>query len=215
MVHIVPSAATWEFLVNVLFVRGLLHLVFLLSVLQKTERSIQPITCLKFLSGVLNRRFNARPSPSGSISFFQKSLEDTNQTDLPRYGRCESFNFWKASMMLAVQLGHIWESTKTGWCTKVHFPSVVIVDASVSDSDEFHTSKARALGVKFWELCVYDDTFEARLNSLRDGGTQTDFAPLGICVYFSIPLCLACFWHWFFTLHRYSYPDYACGYRWF
>ena len=49
----------------------------------------------------------------------------------------------------------------------------------VSDSDEFHTSKAHALGIKFWELCVYDVTLLNR-GSIPLGmeGSQTDFALL-------------------------------------
>ena len=35
-----------------------------------------------------------------------------------------------------------------------------------------------ALGMKFWDHCEKDGSHEARLNSLRDGGSRTDFAPL-------------------------------------
>ena len=70
--------------------------------------------CWRFSFGVLNRRSDAQPKLLDSTSFFQKIWEDTNQTDLLRYGRCESFTFWKASMMLAVQLAIYARSQEAG-----------------------------------------------------------------------------------------------------
>ena len=48
-----------------------------------------------------------------------------------------------------------------------------------SDSDSFLTSNAPGFGSKFWELCVYDDTLERRIDSLRDGD-QSDLTPVGV-----------------------------------
>ena len=46
-----------------------------------------------------------------------------------------------------------------------------------SDSADFLTATSCALGSKFLDLFIIEDTLEARSDSLRDGG-QTDLAPL-------------------------------------
>ena len=46
-----------------------------------------------------------------------------------------------------------------------------------TDSDDFITSIFSTLGSKFWNLCVFDETLEAKDTSLRDGAKK-DLAPL-------------------------------------
>ena len=47
----------------------------------------------------------------------------------------------------------------------------------LTDTEDFRTSTAVALGPQFWDLRVADHSFGAGLHSLGDGG-QTDLAPL-------------------------------------
>ena len=57
-------------------------------------------------------------------------------------------------------------------CGRAHSPMI-----GTSDSADFLTATSCALGSKFWNLFIIEDTLEARSDSLRDGG-QTDLAPL-------------------------------------
>ena len=58
------------------------------------------------------------------------------------------------------------------YCGRSHSPMI-----GTTDSDDFITSLFSTLGTNFWNLCVFDETLEARDISLRDGAT-TDLAPL-------------------------------------
>ena len=58
------------------------------------------------------------------------------------------------------------------YCGRSHSPMI-----GTTDCDDFITSLFSTLGAKFWNLCVFDETLEARDTSLRDGAT-TDLAPL-------------------------------------
>ena len=58
------------------------------------------------------------------------------------------------------------------YCGRAHSPMI-----GTTDSADFLTATSCALGSKFWDLFIMDDTLEARSDSLRDGG-QTGLAPL-------------------------------------
>ena len=60
----------------------------------------------------------------------------------------------------------------SSYCGRGHSPMI-----GARDSEDFLPSTSCALGPKFWDLLINNDSLEARSNFLRCGG-QTDLAPL-------------------------------------
>ena len=78
----------------------------------------------------------------------------------------------------------------TGLCIKAPYLFVVTVDVSILHLlglpilTPFSPPMLLVSGQKFWELCVYDNTLERRLDSLRDGD-QSDLSPSGVSMLLS------------------------------